>query len=275
MLYNVLCIDESGTTGIELLEMLSKLNIKVVNAKDKVSVSDVENKFDFSAIICIVESEELRELDYIKDLKLKDFFCNLPVIAISNYPDRRCILKAIDSGVNEFIAKPYNKDILLNKICGLLGIDKVKECNRLDYLNEEDIITFSFSEMFNKEVKAASRGGYPVSIMLANIASRLNDSVNVINVNEITNNLYRVTKTKLRDTDTVFVYGKSGLAMLLPFADKQGAITVDGKIKHAFENHTLLKDYNVEYKLITSIASFPEDGKIQQKLLEKAQIGLI
>lgn len=265
MPYKLLCIDESGLTRLELSRRLKDLDIAVVNAKDGIAVQNALELNYFSAFVCAVNSEGFRELDYVNQVKLRPEYRDTPIIVISRFTDRKFILKAVELGVQEYIAKPYDDEMLATRIASVLSAQPVKPGI------EEDIIIFNFIEMFNREVKAASRGCYPMSVMFGTIVSQLSYKQDDNELEEIIKNLYKVIKTKLRDTDSIFLYGDGKLAMILPFADQAGVGVVQDKIKAVFDSHAVLRPFSYEFEFVAGSASFPEDGKIQQKLIEKAK----
>ncbi len=134
---------------------------------------------------------------------------------------------------------------------------------------KSDVVMFNFPEMFNKEIKAASRGNYPVSVLLVTLVPMDPECFNEDEQKEASLAVYKVAKTKLRDTDSLFFLGKDSLALILPFTNSGETIFVEEKIIRFFETHTLLKPYSSKFKLHIVGICFPEDGKIQSKLLEK------
>lgn len=272
MAYKILCIDESGLTRLDLSRRLKDLSVTVINAKDRAGIQNALELNYFTLFVCTINSGAFKEFDYVKELKLRPEYRETPVIVISQFTDRKCILRAVELGAQEYIIKPYDEEVLANKICGVLGVQQPR--TSLSGMLEEDIITFNFSEMFNKEVKAASRGAYAMSILFGAISNTVFPKGNENVLREITMNLYRAIKTKLRDTDSIFYEGNGKIAIILPFADQSGLRVVDERVKNIFEHHSLIKPYTLEYRFITGSASFPEDGKIQHNLLEKAKHNL-
>ncbi|MCX7708762.1 MAG: response regulator [Clostridia bacterium] len=267
---HILCVDELGITRIELSEMLKKFKVQVSSVKNEVEalnyLHDPNNKVN--AIVWTVNSIDLKDFDSIKRVKSKEIYKNLPVVIVSKFTDRKYVIKAIESGACEYIAKPYDELTATKKICGILGIPlETNKGQRLD----EDIVMFNFGEMFTREVKAASRGKYALSLMLVSVIPEAKSNPHAGDANEIVEVIHKVIKLKLRETDTVFFYGDGNLIILLPFADRNGIQIVDKKVRNVYDTHTMIKQKNEGYDLIVSTVSFPEDGKIKEKLLEKLE----
>lgn len=270
MRFNILTVDEFGMTSIELTNMLKNFNVYIHNVKDseEAEVTVVDKKINYTAIVWAMNSVDYSVFDAIKVLKTKEEFVNMPIVIISKFTDKKYIIKAIESGAVEYIAKPYNEDTVLNKLCRVLGIPFGKsEENMLD----EDIITFNFKEMFNKELKAASRGGYSFSLLMATIKE--NESSNAIleDKSNIISLINRVIKNNLRETDSSFIYEANKLLVLLPFSDKAGAREIELKLKSIYTNNSMIKKKNEGYHLVTASITYPEDGKIKHVLLKKLE----
>jgi two-component system, sensor histidine kinase and response regulator len=270
MNYNILSVDEIGTTRIELASILKNLNINIINVKDEFeTINTLRGQKDLHAIIWTINSIDLKDYDVIKRLKSREEYKNIPVIIVSRFTDKKYIIKAIEAGATEFIAKPYDKDTVVKKIGRILGISIEKT---MDKSPEEDIVVFNFSEMLSKEIKSASRGGYEMSIMMVSVTQD-NSIVNAKDISEeLVALINKIIKVRLRETDTIFSYGTNNLVILLPFAGNEGSMVVEEKVKDVFLNHSLIKQKNTDnYSLITASVSFPCDGKIKDKLLEKLE----
>lgn len=266
MKYNVLSVDELAITRIELSSMLKNHNVQVTGARDKFEALNVLHNgvTNINAIIWTVNSTECNEFEDIRDIKKRETYKHIPVIIISKHTGKNYIIKAIEAGAIEYIAKPYDANTIANKINKVLGIPQEKVSDEVD----DDIITFNFSEMLNREIKAASRGGYSLTLMLVSVVSENSNEEILYDEMELINTVSRVMKTKLRDTDTIFLYGNNSMIALLPFTDNEGAKVVESRINSTFASHTVIKQKNKGYKLVIGSATFPEHGKVRNKLLE-------
>ncbi len=268
--FNILCVDELELTKIELTDMLGRFGIQLFSATDEAEAIAMidKNKEKFGAIIWAVNSAEYKDFDAIK--KVKDKEVGIPLIIVSQFTGRKYVIKAIEAGACEYIAKPYDETAAAKKICKVLGVNFEPEKNHS--VMDEDIVFFNFSEMLSRELKSAGRGRYTMSIMMVSVVGReggaLSRNETAQEVMKITN---KVIKLKLRENDTVFGYGPNNLMILLPFADKDGAQTVENKIRNAFEDHSMIRQKSSGLRLSVSSVTFPDDGKIKEKLLEKLE----
>lgn len=269
MEYSILSVDKFEITGLELSNIINRTDIQFINVKDLYEALNALNESNtyIKAIIWTINSSDSIEFEDIKVLRQNESYKDIPLLIVSKYTGKSYILKAIESGALEYIVKPYDMDSVVTKIGKVLGISLKEKKNILD----DDIITFNLSEMLNKEIKAASRGDYPLTLILASVNAENPEFEYKNNSSEVIESIKKVLRTKLRETDTAFIYGNNSVILLLPFTDSEGATTVEEKVKNLFDNHAIVKQKNSGYKLILGSATFPEDGKTRTRLLEKLE----
>lgn len=269
----ILLVDEIGIVKIEINSILKEYGIEVAHVKDGLEAMNYLHSYrdKVRLILWSYVSQDYADFETIKTIKSKEQYVNIPVAIISKFTDRKYIIKAIESGVSEFIAKPYDNETVVKKIDKLLGNVILGNTGS----EQEDVLMYTFSDMLTREVKAAGRGNHTVTILLATVVDEEGKMKNTNEFYDIINDLVKVTRTKLRDTDTVFYYGSNNMIALLPFCNKEGSITVEQKIKSIFSSHSMIKAKSRKIALITSSVTFPDDGKIKENLLEKLTKDLI
>ena len=269
----ILLVDEVGIVKIEINTILKDYGIEIAHVKDGVEALNYLHLYREKVRLLLWSyiSQDYSDFDSIKNIKSREPYQTIPVAMISKLTDRKYIIKAIEAGVSEFIAKPYDKDTVIKKIDKLLGNILLGGTER----EQEEVLLFTFSDMLNKEIKAAGRGNHPLTIILSTVVDNQGTANNTNEYYDVIDNIIKVLRTKLRDTDTVFHYGSNNIIMLLPFCNKPGSIIVEQKIKIIFKSHSMIKAKSNGLSLITSSVSFPEDGKLKDKLLEKLTKDLV
>ncbi len=269
---SILSVDAMDITKIELSSILKDYDINIVGATNEIEALSVLHggKVSINAVIWTVNFVDELDFSAIRAMKRRGKHKNIPVIVISRFTDKSHIIRAIEAGASEYIVKPYSDSVLLNKILKVIG---------LPYSNPEsfthdsiEISLFTLPELFNKEFKAASRGGYPLSLFLVSPVQTEGTEEECINEMESFADLVKkVISTRIRETDMVFKYGNN-IIVLLPFTDKIGVDAFEDKIKRLFESHTAIKQRKKGYGFLTASVSFPEESKIKEKLLEKLEL---
>ena len=275
--FNILTIDEFGITNIELMNMLKSFQVYIHNVKDveEAETAFKDPKVKYTTVVWAMNSVVLSVFDEIHRLKAKEEFKNIPIVIISKFTDKKYIIKAIEAGAVEYIAKPYNEETVLNKLCRVLGIPFEKTAENL---LDEDILTYNFNEMLNKELKAVSRGGYRFSLMRVTVLQEIEPVLQEIepvlspeDSSQVIELINRVLKNNLRETDSSFIYKSNNIMILLPFADKDGAIIIEQKIKSIYDKNSMIGKKNKGYVLAVASITYPDDGKIKHMLLKKLE----
>ena len=75
---NVLCIDFSKKTGLEIKERLKGLPVKIVNAQSGEEVIKAMDSFVFAAYICVFNSKDAGELEYIEKIVNSESYFGKP-----------------------------------------------------------------------------------------------------------------------------------------------------------------------------------------------------
>ncbi|MCX7749823.1 MAG: response regulator [Clostridia bacterium] len=271
MHYNILSVDKTSHAKAELSSLFKGIDVNILYVKDDIEALNTlyDNRAPgIDAIIWTIHSPNPDEFDVIKNVKLKEAYSHIPIIILSKFTDKKYIIKAIEVGAVEYIAKPYDKTTALNKIMKILGI---KFDVSVFEKSHNDMITFNYSDMISRELKAASRGEYPMTMMLVSVTSVYPDIKKQSTISEIINLINKVIKSRIRETDTTFYYGINNLIILLPFVGRNAASFVEKKIHNIFKTHSLIGDVGKGFSLVAASVTYPEDGKIKEKLLEKLE----
>lgn len=131
----------------------------------------------------------------------------------------------------------------------------------------DDALIVSFAEMLNREVKAAGRGGYALTLLGISVldAAGGHDEDKLREMNIL---LSKILKTRLRDTDSVFLHSDRELIVFLPFTGKTDGERVCDKVREIFEANTLITSAYPGCQPVIAAVTFPDDGKIRDRLLE-------
>ena len=263
----ILLVDEIGIVKIEINNILKSYGVEVIQVKDDIELINYlhANGEKVRLILWSYISQDYADFETIKRIKSKESYHTIPVAMISKLTDRKYIIKAIEAGVSEFIAKPYDNDTVAKKINKLLGNALMDDTER----EQDDVLMYTFSDMLSREIKAASRGKYPLTVLLSTVVDSQGNARNTNEYCEVIDAAIKILRTKLRDTDTVFHYGSNNIITLLPFCEKVASVIVEQKVKTIFSTNAALKAKMKELSAITSTVTFPDDGKVKEKLLEK------
>lgn len=144
-----------------LRDAFQKIGWVVHGAKDGLKSLQLVRKHDPDIIVMDIEMpvrDGITACRIIKnDLALGK---NYPVILMGDSPDRKKIIRAIESGCDDFIIKPFNFDVLFSKVSSFVAFYQKKEKTKEDeFVNQEEaeIVIYS-KQVIEKTFSNAMHG---------------------------------------------------------------------------------------------------------------------
>jgi two-component system chemotaxis response regulator CheY len=116
-------VDDSRTIRIILTKMLSELGLDVCQAgdgKEALKVAERE-KGAFSVIMADWNMPEMNGLELVKRLRSDPRLASVPIVMITTETETRQVMAALEAGANEYVMKPFSRDIIADKL-RLLGV---------------------------------------------------------------------------------------------------------------------------------------------------------
>ena len=118
-----LIVDDSKTIRILLRRILCELGCEVceaVDGEDALKVIEAE-KAAVTLVLTDWNMPVMNGLDLIKNLRQDPKLASLKVIMVTTETEVDHIVSALEAGANEYVMKPFTKDILREKL-ELVGI---------------------------------------------------------------------------------------------------------------------------------------------------------
>jgi two-component system chemotaxis response regulator CheY len=118
MMRKALIVDDSKTIRMILGRIMRELGYEVceaANGKDALKVIELE-KAAVNLVLADWNMPEMNGLDLVKHLRLNPEFASLKVIMVTTETEVDHIVSALDAGANEYVMKPFTKDILREKL---------------------------------------------------------------------------------------------------------------------------------------------------------------
>jgi len=112
----ILIIDDSSRTIQQLSNILATRSYKIISLKNPEDVLALLKTQVINTILLKVEFDHNSGLSLLKEIKLHDEFCHIPVVAISDSNDPETLRDALKFGASDFIKKPYNIEELILKV---------------------------------------------------------------------------------------------------------------------------------------------------------------
>lgn len=118
-----LVVDDSRAVRMILAKTLRDIGYEVIeaaNGKQALDVIETE-KMDVSLVLADWNMPEVNGLDLLKRLRQNPALSSLVVIMVTTETELEQITAALEAGANEYVMKPFTKDILMEKL-QLVGI---------------------------------------------------------------------------------------------------------------------------------------------------------
>jgi two-component system, chemotaxis family, chemotaxis protein CheY len=118
MTKKALIVDDSKTIRMILGRIMQELGYEVceaVNGRDALKVMEAE-KGAVHLVLADWNMPEMNGLDLVKHLRRNPELASLKVIMVTTETEVDHIVSALDAGANEYVMKPFTKDILREKL---------------------------------------------------------------------------------------------------------------------------------------------------------------
>jgi diguanylate cyclase (GGDEF)-like protein len=191
------------------------------------------------------------------------------------------MIQGLESGADDFLRKPVNKDELLARMRAGLRVLELER--RLSLLAKRDSLTGlytqrAFFEALNKEWARAQRYRFPLSCVMLDIDyfKRVNDSFGHAVGDEVIRRVARILETHTRSSDLVSRYGGEEFCILLPETDEQQAVRWAERVRRALARTQIaLGDKTVEVTASFGAAQRLEETVSSEELVDMADQALL
>jgi two-component system, chemotaxis family, chemotaxis protein CheY len=118
-----LVVDDSRAVRMIIARTLKEIGFEVceaANGREALEVIEV-HKSTVSLVLADWNMPEMNGLDLLKQLRRKPELSSLVVVMVTTETESGQMVTALEAGANEYIMKPFTKDVLVEKL-ELVGI---------------------------------------------------------------------------------------------------------------------------------------------------------
>jgi two-component system chemotaxis response regulator CheY len=117
-----LVIDDSRTVRIIIRQILQELGIEVLEAGTGLEALE-QIKRDPNVELMLVDwnMPEMNGIDFIRAVRSRPEFHAVQILMVTSEAQGERVIEAINAGANEYLMKPFSKDVLIAKL-GLLDV---------------------------------------------------------------------------------------------------------------------------------------------------------
>ncbi|MCQ2573574.1 MAG: EAL domain-containing protein [Treponema sp.] len=135
---SILLIDDTDINR-EMLKAILEPEYKVLEASNGLEAQKIliQNFQEISLVITDLEMPECDGYILLEILQQNPFYKNIPVVVLTSHNEEDNKIRCLEMGAADYITKPYNRKIILNRIASILklrGMANTKANNELDPL---------------------------------------------------------------------------------------------------------------------------------------------
>ena len=113
----VLVIDDSRATRAFIGGILRELNLPVIEAGDGQQGLDRLREFpDISLVLVDWNMPVMDGLEFIEAVRAQPAYARLPIVMVTTESESEQMNRAMRAGANEYVMKPFTKDVLAAKL---------------------------------------------------------------------------------------------------------------------------------------------------------------
>jgi two-component system, chemotaxis family, chemotaxis protein CheY len=116
----ILIVDDSHTIRKLITYMLRKDDYIIAEAEDGLDAMEKLSNLEVDLVIVDLNMPNMDGIEFVKGLRNNYYYMDTPVIMLTTTRDESMKRNAFEAGVNMFLNKPIQPDILLYKVASLL-----------------------------------------------------------------------------------------------------------------------------------------------------------
>ena len=246
-------------------------------------------------ILCDVMMPGIDGYEVARRIKQDDALPFIPIILVTALSETEHIVQGLNTGADDYIAKPYHFQELEARVRAMLRIKRLQD--ELDQKNQElEVankrlkklsITDGLTELFNHrhvhellrdEFERSRRSHEPLAVAMIDLDrfKQVNDTYGHPTGDVILYETARIIRETAREIDRVGRDGGEEFIAILPNTDEDEAARFAERVRQAVEAH-VYRDEGTELRMTCSsgVASFPAAGvEAPEELLKSADEAL-
>ena len=110
-------VDDSRAIRMILSQILQDFDFQVEQAANGMqALAAMPQHRDLSLILVDWNMPEMNGLDFVKQVRADASYSDIQIMMVTTETEVEQVVRAIEAGANEFVMKPFNKDIILDKL---------------------------------------------------------------------------------------------------------------------------------------------------------------
>ena len=112
-----LVIDDSRTVRIIIGRILRELGIEVTEASNgREALEQLERSPDVALMLVDWNMPEMDGYDFLRVVRSQRAYDAVRILMVTSESQSEQVIRALNAGANEYLMKPFNKDVLVAKL---------------------------------------------------------------------------------------------------------------------------------------------------------------
>ncbi|HJV84793.1 MAG TPA: diguanylate cyclase [Noviherbaspirillum sp.] len=234
--YRILVISDDSDAAESYVSSLVSDSMEVTATRKIADGLEVLRKSRPELILIDVQRPSSDGVDLTRLIRQDDTNLDVPIVFMSSEANSTAHLNAIESGADDFLAKPVQAADLIGILTG-----RAQRFRTLRTLITRDGMTgllnhVALKDQLDREIVRAGREGSPLTLAMIDIDffKRVNDSYGHPVGDRVIRALSRLLQQRLRRGDIIGRYGGEEFAVIMPGTSSEAATGVLDSVRIAF-----------------------------------------
>lgn len=272
---NIIILDSKAYVRNRIKELVYGYKINVYEAVNSFQLFTIlaELDYDVSLIVMEVNLEKESGIDILHKLKKRNI--EIPVLIVTSENRRREFAKSIRAGAVDYILKPFDEKVLLNRIVKVM--DKKTDITNKSSKEDHKKISSDFQDYLSKELEDAKSKENIFSLMMITLFKAVDEFTADMEKKYfgLGNDIYPKLKEILEGVDLFIKYGAQSFVATFKVNSKEKENIIIQKVNEFFKNIRQQDKRFEGYYLECAFVNYPEEGNNKEELISKVTYKIV
>jgi len=281
----VLLVEDNQIDADIIRHFLKEEPLRLEVAKTGREAFSLLNSQKVDLVLLDILLPDISGFEIFQSLKENEKSKDIPVMIITSLSSFESKITGLELGSDDFLIKPIVKRELLARMRILL--EKKAQLDRLRSHYESALKTATidwltglynhgyFKKFLELEIKRSLRHPYPISLIILDVDDfkEHNDRLGHSAGDSILHRVGQAVRSNIREIDLAARYGGDEFAVVLPYSDSDGTLSVAQRIQQAVQRLEISWPAGQGPNTLSvsmGIAVYPEDATTAEDIVKKA-----